>query len=126
MPWSECPLGINNTIVEECAQSSETAYFWYRTTLDAAPSIEESGGMKWWIVLCLLLAWTIVFFIVMKGIQSSGKVVYFTSLFPYIVLTIFFIRGITLKGAAAGLIHMYTPKVKRNTLTYCFCVINNQ
>lgn len=39
------------------------------------------------------------------------QVVYFTSLFPYIVLTIFFVRGITLKGAAAGLIHMYTPKV---------------
>lgn len=104
-------MNSDNTTVEECAQSSETAYFWYRTTLDAAPSIEESGGMKWWIVLCLLLAWTIVFFIVMKGIQSSGKVVYFTSLFPYIVLTIFFIRGITLKGATAGLIHMYTPKV---------------
>lgn len=110
LPWSECPQ-INGTDVHECAVSSETAYFWYRTTLDAAPSIEESGGMKWWIVLCLLLAWTIVFFIVMKGIQSSGKVVYFTSLFPYIVLTIFFIRGITLKGASAGLIHMYTPKV---------------
>lgn len=39
------------------------------------------------------------------------QVVYFTSLFPYLVLTIFFIRGITLKGAGAGLMHMYTPKV---------------
>lgn len=81
-----------------------------------------------------MVAWIIVFFIVMKGIQSSGKVkqkivpaylnlihlfifqlqaVYFTSLFPYIVLTIFFIRGITLEGAGAGLIHMYTPKVEK-------------
>lgn len=32
-------------------------------------------------------------------------------MFPYLVLTIFFIRGITLKGASAGLAHMYTPKV---------------
>lgn len=39
--------------------------------------------------------------------------VYFTSLFPYIVLTIFFIRGITLKGAGAGLVHMYTPDVNK-------------
>jgi solute carrier family 6 (neurotransmitter transporter, amino acid/orphan) member 15/16/17/18/20 len=39
--------------------------------------------------------------------------VYFTSLFPYVVLTIFFIRGITLEGAGAGLIHMYTPKVEK-------------
>lgn len=42
-----------------------------------------------------------------------AQVVYFTSLFPYVVLTIFFIRGITLKGAGAGLIHMYTPKVEK-------------
>ncbi|XP_054741237.1 sodium-dependent neutral amino acid transporter B(0)AT3 isoform X1 [Anastrepha obliqua] len=112
LPWASCPK--NGTVeVEECARSSETAYFWYRTTLDAAPSMDEPGGFKWWIVLCLFLSWTIVFFIVMKGIQSSGKVVYFTSLFPYIVLTIFFIRGITLRGASAGLIHMYTPKVEK-------------
>lgn len=131
LPWSECPK-INGTDVLECAKSSETAYFWYRTTLDAAPSIEDPGAPRWWIVMCLLLSWIIVFFIVMKGIQSSGKViwlirrkqvnkwakiifylqvVYFTSMFPYLVLTIFFVRGITLKGASAGLAHMYTPKV---------------
>lgn len=34
-------------------------------------------------------------------------------MFPYLVLTIFFIRGITLKGASAGLVHMYTPKVEK-------------
>ena len=48
----------------------------------------------------------------MKGIQSSGKVVYFTAIFPYIVLTIFFLRGVTLPGAFAGLHHMFQPKVK--------------
>ncbi|KAK6622240.1 hypothetical protein RUM44_002047, partial [Polyplax serrata] len=112
LPWSECPT-VNNTVVYECEVSSETAYFWYRTTLDVAPNIEDDGGLKWWIVLCLILSWVTVFFIVMKGIQSSGKVVYFTSMFPYIVLTIFFIRGITLKGSGAGLMHMYTPKVEK-------------
>ncbi|KAF3430406.1 hypothetical protein E2986_10010 [Frieseomelitta varia] len=112
LPWAKCPE-INGKPVEECVKSSETAYFWYRTTLDAAPSIQEGSTLKWWIVLCLLLSWIIVFFIVMKGIQSSGKVVYFTSMFPYLVLTIFFIRGITLKGASAGLAHMYTPKIEK-------------
>ncbi|XP_071864975.1 sodium- and chloride-dependent transporter XTRP3 isoform X1 [Bombus fervidus] len=112
LPWAKCPE-VDNKPVEECVKSSETAYFWYRTTLDAAPSIEEGLSLKWWIVLCLLLSWIVVFFIVMKGIQSSGKVVYFTSMFPYLVLTIFFIRGITLKGASAGLAHMYTPKIEK-------------
>ncbi|XP_043265640.1 sodium- and chloride-dependent transporter XTRP3 isoform X2 [Colletes gigas] len=112
LPWAKCPE-VDGKPVEECAKSSETAYFWYRTTLDAAPSIEAGQSLKWWIVLCLLLSWIVVFFIVMKGIQSSGKVVYFTSMFPYLVLTIFFIRGITLKGASAGLAHMYTPKIEK-------------
>lgn len=44
---------------------------------------------------------------------AQSQAVYFTSLFPYVVLTIFFIRGITLEGAGAGLIHMYTPKVEK-------------
>ncbi|XP_024941160.1 sodium- and chloride-dependent transporter XTRP3 isoform X2 [Cephus cinctus] len=112
LPWATCPEK-NGKIIEECAKSSATEYFWYRTTLDVSPSIEDGQGLKWWIVLCLLLSWIIVFCIVMKGIQSSGKVVYFTSMFPYLVLTIFFIRGITLEGAGAGLVHMYTPKVEK-------------
>ncbi|XP_034256298.1 sodium-dependent neutral amino acid transporter B(0)AT3 isoform X2 [Thrips palmi] len=112
LPWATCPQ-VNGTAVPECLGSSETAYFWYRTTLDASTSMEDSGGLKWWVVLCLLLAWVVVFFITMKGIQSSGKVVYFTSMFPYIVLTIFLIRGLTLPGASAGLIHLYTPKLEK-------------
>lgn len=37
----------------------------------------------------LLLAWIIVFLCLSKGVQSSGKVVYFTALFPYVVLVNF-------------------------------------
>ncbi|KAG7300709.1 hypothetical protein JYU34_015035 [Plutella xylostella] len=112
LPWADCPAD-NGTAQLECSKASATAYFWYREALDASPSIEEPGAPRWWIVICLLLAWIIVFFIVMKGIQSSGKVVYFTSLFPYVVLTIFFIRGITLPGSSDGIIHMYKPKLDK-------------
>ncbi|XP_072948121.1 sodium- and chloride-dependent transporter XTRP3 isoform X2 [Epargyreus clarus] len=112
LPWAHCPRD-NGTAEEECSKASATVYFWYREALDASPSIEDPGVPRWWIVLYLLLAWIIVFFIVMKGIQSSGKVVYFTSLFPYVVLTIFFVRGITLPGSSDGIWHMYKPKLEK-------------
>ena len=55
-------------------------------------SIGDFGGIKWWMLVCLVVSWLIVYAITMKGIQSSGKVVYFTAMFPYLVLTIFFVR----------------------------------
>ena len=73
--------------------------------------LNKSLPIRWWMLLCLIFAWVITFLIIMKGIQSSGKVVYFTALFPYVVMTIFFIRGLTLKGAGAGLAHMFLPKL---------------
>ncbi len=97
--------------VAECAKSSETTYFWYREALDISESISDFDGIRWWMLLCLALAWFIVYLIIMKGIQSSGYVVYFTALFPYFVMTIFFIRGLTLPGSGAGLMHMFSPKV---------------
>lgn len=34
-----------------------------------------------------------------------------TSTLPYLVLTIFLIRGLTLKGAGAGIAFLFTPNV---------------
>ena len=59
----------------------------------------------------LLVAWIFVFIGMNKGIKSSGKVMYFATSFPYIVLTAFFIRAMTLEGAIDGVKHMFTPDV---------------
>ncbi|KAK8399192.1 hypothetical protein O3P69_003362 [Scylla paramamosain] len=61
------------------------------------------GGMQWELVGCLALAWLIVFACMVKGVKTSGKVVYFTALFPYVVLIILFGKGITLEGASLGI-----------------------
>lgn len=39
------------------------------------------------------------------------KAVYITSTLPYLVLTIFLVRGLTLKGSVEGLKFLFTPKV---------------
>jgi SNF family Na+-dependent transporter len=55
------------------------------------------------LVLCLLLAWAFVFITLSKGVQSLGKISYFTATFPYIILTILVIRGCLLDGAGEGI-----------------------
>ena len=32
--------------IAECDNSSETQYFWFRTTLDSTDTIEDVGGMR--------------------------------------------------------------------------------
>merc|ERR1712096_299065 len=45
-----------------------------------------------------------------KGVKSSGKVVYFTATFPYLVLIVLLVLGVTLPGAGDGLCYLFVPK----------------
>ncbi|XP_073443971.1 sodium-dependent neutral amino acid transporter B(0)AT3-like [Dendrobates tinctorius] len=113
LPWSYCPTNFSNNTgaydEEECAQSSTVSYFWYRKTLNITSSINANGDLQWWMVLSMAAAWGAVYLCTIKGIKSTGKAVYVTSTFPYIVLTIFLIRGFTLPGATDGLQYLFTP-----------------
>ncbi|XP_004368760.1 sodium- and chloride-dependent transporter XTRP3 [Trichechus manatus latirostris] len=114
LPWSVCPLNSNHTDYdEECEKASSTQYFWYRKTLNISPSIEETGVVQWQPALCLILAWLVVYLCILRGTESTGKVVYFTALLPYCVLIIYLVRGLTLHGATNGLAYMFTPKLEQ-------------
>uniref|UniRef100_A0A3Q1AHH3 Transporter n=1 Tax=Amphiprion ocellaris TaxID=80972 RepID=A0A3Q1AHH3_AMPOC len=112
LPWAQCPLNENRTeFVPECQRSTTVDYYFYRVTLNSSTSIADSGGLQWPIVLCLLAAWTIVCICCIRGINTSGKAVYVTAILPYIVLAIFLIRGLTLKGSLSGIKFLFTPDV---------------
>ncbi|XP_068710937.1 sodium-dependent neutral amino acid transporter B(0)AT3-like isoform X1 [Montipora foliosa] len=113
LPYSSCPMTSNGTLLEECKEAGRTQYYWYNKALNASSSIEESGGLVWHLVLVLLVAWAVVFLCMMRGVQSAGKAVYFTATFPYIVLTIFFGRGVSLEGAGAGVAYMFKPQFSK-------------
>uniref|UniRef100_A0A3Q3K2Q1 Transporter n=1 Tax=Monopterus albus TaxID=43700 RepID=A0A3Q3K2Q1_MONAL len=114
LPWADCPINSNRTgPVEECEMATPTQYFFYRETLDISSSIEENGDIHTGQALCLLLAWVITYLFIIRGIKSTGKVVYFTATFPYVVLFIYLIRGITLHGAINGVKYMFTPKMEQ-------------
>lgn len=110
LPWANCPLNDDRTgYNEECEKSTSVNYFWYRETLNITTNIEDNGSIQWTMVVCLASAWCIVFICFIKGIQSMGKAVYVTATFPYLVLTIFLIRAITLPGAVDGIKYLFTP-----------------
>ncbi|GFO21963.1 hypothetical protein PoB_004846800 [Plakobranchus ocellatus] len=71
---------------------------------------ENMGEPLWRLTLCLLLSWLVVVFCLIKGIKSSGKVVYFTATFPYIILLILLVRGCLLDGAIDGIDFLFVPK----------------
>uniref|UniRef100_A0A8C0R699 Transporter n=1 Tax=Canis lupus dingo TaxID=286419 RepID=A0A8C0R699_CANLU len=107
LPWSSCPLDVNRTgrFEAECQASSTVSYFWYRQTLNITADISDSGSIQGRLLACLAASWAVVYLCVIRGIESTGKAIYFTALFPYLVLTIFLIRGLTLPGAVEGLIY---------------------
>ncbi|XP_073943260.1 sodium- and chloride-dependent glycine transporter 1-like [Choristoneura fumiferana] len=70
---------------------------------------ENWGSIQWHLVGCLALSWFVAFLVVIKGVQSAGKVVYFTALFPYVMMTTLLIRGATLEGAGEGISFFLSP-----------------
>ncbi|XP_069113241.1 sodium- and chloride-dependent taurine transporter-like [Argopecten irradians] len=106
---------LNVTSVVACLKDNSTSTvdptveFWERRVLQMSGGIEESGGVIRDIALCLLFVWVFVYFCVWKGIKWTGKVVYFTATFPYVVLITLLVRGLTLDGALYGIKYFLIP-----------------
>ncbi|KAK5871465.1 hypothetical protein PBY51_004347 [Eleginops maclovinus] len=116
LPWTSC----NNTwnVAENCSsgypgntshlQSASQQFFDHRL-LQKTNSIEESGGMCWELFGYLIFSWVIVYLCIFKGIKSTGKVVYFTAVFPYFILFALLINNVQLPGAKNGILFFVTP-----------------
>ena len=94
-------------------QTSEEQ-FWEKNVLDIRETglgeFGDLGEIKMDLAFFLLLSWIVVFLCLSKGIKSSGKVVYFTATFPYVVLLVLLVMGLTLPGAEQGLYYLFVPK----------------
>ncbi|XP_032892836.1 sodium- and chloride-dependent taurine transporter [Amblyraja radiata] len=128
LPWARCGHSWNT---EHCIEdrlrknlslcvgcnftnfTSPVTEFWERKVLGLSPGIEDIGELKWELALCLLAAWVICFFCIWKGVRSTGKVVYFTATFPFLMLLVLLIRGVTLPGAAQGIKFYLYPDMTR-------------
>nr|KAF7439603.1 hypothetical protein H0235_001994 [Vespula pensylvanica] len=87
--------------------------FWERRTLQISSGVDNVGGIRWELAGTLAVVWIMCYFCIWKGVKWTGKVVYFTSLFPYALLTVLLIRGLTLPGATEGLKYYFTPNLSK-------------
>ncbi|KFB53690.1 sodium/chloride dependent neurotransmitter transporter [Anopheles sinensis] len=116
-------LGLNGTVTKICSLNSNNVSindladpvkeFWERRTLMISSGIDQVGSIRWELAGTLLLVWILCYFCIWKGVKWTGKVVYFTALFPYFLLTILLIRGITLPGAFEGIKFYVSPNLSK-------------
>ncbi|KAK7580355.1 hypothetical protein V9T40_000984 [Parthenolecanium corni] len=100
----------SSTSIDKNFASAAAEYF-NRAILEMHRSkgLDDLGSIKWDMALCLFIVYLICYFSLWKGISTSGKVVWFTALFPYVVLLFLLIRGITLPGSAQGIKYYLSP-----------------
>merc|ERR1711971_411401 len=94
-------LGIDKALVENITETFENGTV-SAPKMFALTEIWNIGEIKWDITLCLLLSWTVVCACLIKGIKSSGKVVYFSATFPYLLLITLMIYALLQDGAIDG------------------------
>ncbi|CAL1274531.1 unnamed protein product [Larinioides sclopetarius] len=96
-------------------RTSPALEFFDRAVLE----IHESNGMgdlgapKWQLVVCVLVAFVILYIALFRGVKSLGKVVWFTAIAPYVILTILLIRGLLLPGAVQGVQYYLRPDLHK-------------
>ncbi|XP_077369634.1 sodium- and chloride-dependent creatine transporter 1-like isoform X1 [Festucalex cinctus] len=100
---------LSNSCMLTEGMRSPVIEFWEHKVLHLSSGLHEPGTINYEVVLCLLATWVLVYFCIWKGVKSTGKVVYFTAVFPYVVLIILLVHGATLPGAVDGIVYYLKP-----------------
>ncbi|XP_039543765.1 sodium- and chloride-dependent GABA transporter 2-like isoform X4 [Pimephales promelas] len=125
LPWAHCNntwntdscVGFEQHNASDVSENatSPVIEFWEREVLDLSASVDHLGSLNPRLAACLMLVWVVCYFCVWKGVKSTGKVVYVTATFPYVMLLVLLVRGVTLPGAVDGIIYYLKPNHTRLT-----------
>jgi NSS family neurotransmitter:Na+ symporter len=83
--------------------------YFYGNVLQITDGPGILGGISWPVLIGVILSWIIMYYILRKGTESVGKVIWFTVMAPVILLLILIIRSVTLPGAIEGLNYFLKP-----------------
>ncbi|XP_069683642.1 sodium- and chloride-dependent GABA transporter ine-like isoform X1 [Periplaneta americana] len=119
-PWSSC---LNRWNTNSCWTSTgpseftkpnisktPSEEFYERKVLQISDGIDNPGVIRWELAACLIFAWILVYFSIWKSVKSSGKVLYFTATFPYVLILAFLAHSLTLEGSDEGLKYFFKPR----------------
>jgi len=95
-------LGWGNT-------AESVSSFFNNNILQLSESPSVFGGIRLPIVGGLALVWLLIYLSLFKGVETLGKIVYFTVIIPWLIIIIMVIRGLTLPGAMEGIKFYLTP-----------------
>ncbi|NP_001166489.1 sodium-dependent serotonin transporter isoform X2 [Cavia porcellus] len=121
LPWTSCRNSWNTanctnyfsedniTWTLHSTSPAEEFYIRHILQIHRSKGLQDVGGVSWQLTLCIMLIFTIIYFSIWKGVKTSGKVVWVTATFPYIVLSVLLVRGATLPGAWKGVLFYLKP-----------------
>lgn len=125
LPWATCKESWGDNCVDSSLiansmndknssigqKVSSSQIYFLDIVLKEKDSIDDGiGAPDWKLTLWLLLAWVVIFLVLVRGVKSSGKAAYFLAIFPYVVLIIILVRALTLEGAVDGVIFFIKPQ----------------
>ena len=79
------------------------------TELTQTTAAIEGYNIPGIVLVCLLVAWGLIFYCIRNGAKSVGKVVKFTVFAPVVLLVIMAVKGCTMPGAMDGIKMLFVP-----------------
>ncbi|EPQ15979.1 Orphan sodium- and chloride-dependent neurotransmitter transporter NTT5 [Myotis brandtii] len=109
--WRFPYLCLHNGGDPECSRTTSTTYFWYRHVLKTTDEIEFGGLPIVHLSVSLLATWLIICICMIKGLKSTGKMLYVSVFLSYIIFICVLIRSLMLKGADFGIKSLFAAQV---------------
>ncbi len=91
-------------------QSADRAKSFFFDDLLGFEDTMALGGVSWQVLIGTIVAWTLVYLCLFRGVKWVSKVVLITVPLPWLMLVVLTVRGLTLEGAINGLEFYLEPR----------------